>query len=98
VRVVADTLGSKASPSYSPDGRSIVFVAKSEANYDLYLIGRDGKGLTQLTNDAAVEGQPRFSPDGKSIVFHSNRTRHFQLYLMDLTRTPAMGELEDFFK
>jgi TolB protein len=36
----------------------------------LYLIGSDGGGLRQLTQDTQPVWRPRWSPDGRQIVFH----------------------------
>ncbi|HEX8999514.1 MAG TPA: hypothetical protein VGB07_06415 [Blastocatellia bacterium] len=35
---------------------------------DLFVIGRDGKGLRQLTNDSHNDRAPRWSPDGRTIL------------------------------
>jgi Tol biopolymer transport system component len=55
-------------PAFSPDGKKIVFrrVAKGE----LFVIGVDGKGLRQLTDDAAgAEYEPAWSPNGSRIAY-----------------------------
>ncbi|MDZ7413569.1 MAG: tetratricopeptide repeat protein [candidate division KSB1 bacterium] len=97
ISILTDALGAKASPCYSPDGKQIVFAAKDNGRYDLFLMARDGTALLRLTDDEAIDGHPRFSPEGDRIVFHSDRTRVFQLYLIDLTRPPAIEELEELF-
>ena len=42
-------------------------------NFDLYLIERDGSGLTQVTFDENFDGFPMFTNDGKKLVWASNR-------------------------
>ena len=42
-------------------------------NFDLYLIGTDGKNLEQITFNETFDGFPMFNKDGSRIVFASNR-------------------------
>jgi Tol biopolymer transport system component len=69
--------GANFGPSWTPDGRRIVFSSNYKnprsGNFDLYLVDKDGSNLEQLTFDTAFDGFPMFSPDGKKIVWASNR-------------------------
>lgn len=70
-------------PTYSPDGRKIVFTSNRDYNPEIYLMNADGTGVARLTNNTANDGHPAFSPDGKKIVFHSNRDDSvYQLYVI----------------
>ena len=53
------------SPSYSADGRRLVF----DAGERLAVIDADGSGLTLLPATTANDGDPAFAPGGKRIVF-----------------------------
>ncbi len=42
-------------PTISADGEKIVFTSYRDGNYEIYMINRDGTGLTRLTFDDAVD-------------------------------------------
>ncbi|HEY9449801.1 MAG TPA: BamA/TamA family outer membrane protein, partial [Gemmatimonadaceae bacterium] len=60
-------------PSWSNDGRQLVFSGNRGGITDLYVIDADGRNLRQLTNDRYGDLQPQWSPDGKSIAFATER-------------------------
>ena len=63
------------SPSYSADGRWIVFTNELHGQADIYRIHPDGTGLEQLTDDPAFDDQGVLSPDGNRLAFVSTRER-----------------------
>lgn len=83
-------LGLGQTPSFSPDGRSIVFVKYASDSYNtcLCIINTDGSNLTQLT-DASMGKvwRPCFSPDGRHIVFQCRKPQKGDddLYVIDRT-------------
>jgi Periplasmic component of the Tol biopolymer transport system len=57
--------GIHGSPSWSPDGELIVF-EWYESGSSIYIIGRDGTGLTRLGSGSAPSWQPLSVPSGTS--------------------------------
>ncbi len=58
-------------PSVSPDGKSILYVAGSDGTLNLFVMDIDGRNMKRLTNYSQGEQiyNPKWSPDGKSILF-----------------------------
>ena len=70
------------SPSWSPDGRWMVFESDSASFRDLYRMEADGTGLRRLTSDPQGNFDPAVSPDGRWIAFVSSRDGDAEIYLM----------------
>jgi TolB protein len=76
-------LGEEHGPTWSPDGKRIVFVSnRSGTSWELYAIGVDGKGERQLTNTPSPrydEDAPRFVENGSRILYaHDGRIATMQ--------------------
>lgn len=57
-------------PSYSPDGRWIVFNSLRSGGSDIYRVSTDSGTVTRLTEDPRYEAHGDISPDGDRVVFH----------------------------
>ena len=67
--------------SLSPDGALVAYTTTAPQE-DLYVIGSDGSGRRQLTNDAHRDRGADFSPDGKSLAMYSNRSGRYDFWLV----------------
>ena len=82
---VTNTPGQERSVSFSPDGRSLLYAAERNDNWDVYQSSISRKeekyfyASTVLSEEkivatAAEEFQPSYSPDGKEIAYLEERT------------------------
>jgi len=78
-------------PAFSPDGQAIAFAGRSDYRVnDLFIMTRDGKNQTQITNTGAARS-PVWSPDGKKLAFLAAfEGAQFNIYVMDVS-LPAPG-------
>jgi len=76
-----------SSPSWSNDGKYIVFTGVNKGGFsDLYILNLMNDEIARLTNDLYDDRDPVFSPDGKKILFSSDRssTKKYNLFLYDI--------------
>ena len=66
-------------PSWSPDGRRLLFASERPGFYELYLVGADGSGERQLTSAGADHGEADWHPDGMSVLAVRGRGNRFDL-------------------
>jgi TolB protein len=73
-------------PSWSPNGKQILFHGTRGDTTNLYLVNTDGTGVRRLSTRDAMYGA--FSPDGKQIVFCSRGLNYpLQAFLMNIDGT-----------
>jgi TolB protein len=71
------------SPTWSRDGRTIVFVSWRDGNGELYAMDAGGSQPRNLTQHPAKDVRPAWSPDGRRIAFVSRRDGQSEIYLMN---------------
>ncbi len=70
-------------PSWTPDGKSIVFSSNRDGNKEIYIMNSDGSHIRNLTNSPNPEMFPSVSPDGSKIAFVSEVDGNYDIYLMN---------------
>jgi Tol biopolymer transport system component len=69
-------------PTISPDGSKIAFSAYSGNNYEVFVLDRISRQMTQVTNNPGSDWRPIWSPAGDQILFESDRGGETQVYRM----------------
>ena len=71
---------SDSTPSWSPDGKRIVFASNRDGNrdgnrenYEIYVMDADGNNQQRITDNDFYDTHPSWSPDGERIAFVSRR-------------------------
>ncbi|MEA3230356.1 MAG: hypothetical protein U9Q05_01190, partial [Thermodesulfobacteriota bacterium] len=67
-------------PSWSPDGKKIVFSSNRTGNFDIWVLDLKADRLTQLTHHSGDDKSPVWSPNGKYIYFQSLRAENLDIW------------------
>ena len=68
------------SPSWSPDGKQIVFMSDRTGKPDLFILDAEGGTPKRLTFEGSYSGDPDWSPKGDWIAFASRVDGDFQIF------------------
>ena len=74
------------SPTFSPDGKQIVFVSDFDGDDELWLVDINTRVVTKLTENEDIQDRdPDWSPDGTRIVFASDRqfVNAYEIYVLE---------------
>ncbi|MCY4205880.1 MAG: hypothetical protein OXE92_09175 [Bacteroidetes bacterium] len=86
-------------PSYwhgwSPDAQNLVYCARRNNNYDVYMIRRYGGDEVRLTEAEGLDDGPEYAPDGQTIYFNSDRTGQMKIWQMNPDGTNQMQVTPD---
>jgi Tol biopolymer transport system component len=85
--------GYEGEPTFSPDGRTIAYVADRDGNFEIYLQQIAGGPAINLTHDPAADIQPAFSPDGREIAFVSDRSSASSIFHAAPSMPHAGGDI-----
>jgi len=89
-----------AAPSWSPDGKSLVYTSLDEKmDPKMYMVNSDGTGKRAVFNDPSKQWSPYISPDGKNIVYASYNDRSKEeLFIVDVNGTSKRQITSDEIK
>lgn len=76
-------------PTWSPDGREILFASDQAEGIQLWVVEVDGSNLRRVTDLPAQRGRSDWSPDGRSIVTDSGGPWRHEIYLMNADGSDA---------
>jgi Tol biopolymer transport system component len=82
-------------PTYSPDGKRILFSSNRSGNLDLWTMDLSTGALRQVTDDSAQDWDPAFTPDGNQILWDSDRTGHLEVWIANLDGSAARQVTQD---
>ncbi|MBA2380049.1 MAG: PD40 domain-containing protein, partial [Blastocatellia bacterium] len=74
-------------PTFSPDGKRIVFTTCQNVGgiaCNIWLMNADGSNQIQLTTNESRQFTPSWFPDMEQIAFITNRTGHYTLWAINL--------------
>jgi Tol biopolymer transport system component len=83
-RVPMKSVDEPESPSFSPDGRTIVVSAMRGGTRDIYTVDLESREMVNLTTDDFFDYSPVYSPDGKYLVYKSRISGNQKLFRLDL--------------
>jgi len=88
--------GVNSVPSWSNDGKTIVYSSRRDGDSEIYAADADGTNPRRLTNSRGIDVSPFFNPaTGRRIVFVSNRSGSPQIYTMSFDGTDVQRVTED---
>jgi Tol biopolymer transport system component len=78
-------LGPGREPSFSHDGRWLVYAAPVQRHFRLFRVRPDGSGRAPVGESALEEHQPAFSPDGRLVAYvaHDGHRRRLHVRRVD---------------
>ena len=93
-RVLVERSNLDGNPSFSPDGRWVLFTSRRDGSAEIYRVQPDGTRLERLTDHPAFDDQAVMSPDGTRVAFVSSRSGQADIWVLGL-RTKQLRNLTD---
>ena len=82
LEVLTDGKGNYGFPSWSPDGKKIVYRGATDSIKGLFIVDVEAKKITKLTTDSH-DNFPVWSPKGDVIAFTGKRDGNYDIYTIN---------------
>ncbi|MCP3963168.1 MAG: BamA/TamA family outer membrane protein [bacterium] len=79
-KIIDMEIEQQRSPSFHPDGQSVVFGGNYNGQFDIFAIDLDSYDITNLTNDEFFDAAPAYSPDGRWLTYTSFVGEYAQIF------------------
>jgi len=71
-------------PTFSPDGKRIVFHSDMDGNIELYVMELETDEITRVTFNSAIDATSSWSPDGNWLAFFSDQTGVLETFIQNI--------------
>lgn len=72
------------SPTFTPDGKHILFSYPEEGRQNIYSVDSRGKQRQAVIDSIGVNNWPHVSPDGRWLAFSSSRDDDYEIYVAEI--------------
>jgi hypothetical protein len=93
-RVLTHDGATDLEPSYTPDGRHVLFSSDREGMFSIYAVDRETRVVHRVVDSLGVTHRPRATPDGRAVIYVDTHVDGQDLYAapLDLSRAPVVGD------
>ena len=82
---------------WSPDGKTLIYTALRNGDFDIYAISVNGGEEIQLTNEKGLDDGSDYSPDGRFIYYNSIQSGRMEIWRMDANGNNKTQLTDDSF-
>lgn len=83
-RLLSSEAAFDSNPSFSADGRWVLFSSRRQGSVDIYRVRVDGTHLERLTDAVEFDDQAVMAPNGRQVAFVSSRSGQADIWLLDV--------------